>query len=423
MTFDVAIVGGGFAGVTAARDLAAAGRSVVVLEARDRLGGRTWHRPFAGTDYPVELGGTWFSLARQPPLAEEVERYGVHVVPAATRQAARWHTGGVTRHGFPVPQSEGAALERTLRSLSLASKDIDSRRDDVSVPDWLGDDLPDATRDFLFGWASFMSGADPAEVSMLEFLGIFAANDGDVWSLYDEISECFAAGTGALLNALAVDSDAEVLLSTAVTRIEERDDEVVVTTETGEGIRAAAVVVSVPMNTLEGIEFDPPLPPGLARMAREKHAGRSLKVWALVEGFPEGLLALGFGTPLQWLSAERVVTEGTLVVGFGHETAGLDLGDLNAIEAAIQVYAPGARVLSVDAHNWVADPWSRGTWLAARPGWVTEGLFDQSERRGRVVLAGSDLAEEHGGWIAGAIASGRAAAHRLVQAESPSTVP
>lgn len=423
MTFDVAIVGGSFAGVTAARDLAAAGRSVVVLEARDRLGGRTWHRPFAGTEHGVELGGTWFSLARQAPLAEEVERYGVRVVPAATRQSARWHTGGVTRHGLPIPQSEGAVLERTLRSLSLASEDIALERDDVPVPDWLGDDLPDATRDFLFAWASFMSGADPAEVSMVEFLGIFAANGGDAWSLYGEISECFADGTGALLDALAGDADSDVRLSTAVTRIEERAGEVVVTTDAGEEVRAGAVVVSVPVNTLEAIEFDPPLPPGLARMAREKHAGRSLKVWALVEGVPERLLALGFGTPLQWLSAERVVPEGTLVVGFGHETAGLDLGDPNAVEAAIQVYVPDARVLAVDAHNWVADPWSRGSWLAARPGWMTDGLFAEREPRGRVVLAGSDVAEEHGGWIAGAIASGRAAARRLVEAETPSTVP
>ena len=99
------------------------------------------------------------------------------------------------------------------------------------------------------------------------------------------------------------------------------------------------------------------------------------------------------------------------------------MADPTAVEAAIQVYAPEARVLAVDAHNWVDDPWSKGTWLAARPGWLTEGLFDGHERRGRVVLAGSDIAEEHGGWIAGAIASGRTAARRLAQAESPSTVP
>ena len=423
MSFDVAIVGGGFAGVTAARDLAASGRSVVIFEAQDRLGGRTWYRPFAGTEHGVELGGAWFSLARQPPLAAEVERYGVRVVPAAARQSARWHTDGVTRNGLPIPQSEGAALERVLRSLSLASRDINLTRDDVSVAEWLGEDVPDATRDFLFAWASFMSGADPSEVSMVEFLGIFAANGGDVWSLYDEISECFADGTGALLDALAMDADADVRLSTPVTRIEERNDEVVVATQSDEEMRAGAVVVSVPVNTLDAIDFDPPLPAGLARMGREKHAGRSLKVWALVEGVPEGLLALGFGTPLQWLSAERVVPEGTLVVGFGHETAGLELSDATAVEAAIKVYAPEARVLAVDAHNWVDDPWSKGTWLAARPGWLTEGLFDGHERPGRVVLAGSDIAEEHGGWIAGAIASGRTAARRLVQAKAPSAVP
>ncbi|MGI8605791.1 MAG: flavin monoamine oxidase family protein [Gaiellaceae bacterium] len=423
MTHDVAIVGGGFAGMTAARDLAAAGRSVVVVEARDRLGGRTWHRPFASTEHRVELGGTWFSLARQRPLAEEVERYGVRVVPAATRQSACWHTGGVTRHGLPVPQGEGAELERALRRLSLASEEIDLVRDDVSVPDWLGDDLPDATRDFLFAWASFMSGADPGEVSMVELLSILAANGGEVWSLYDEISECFADGTGALLDALAGDAEAEVRLSTPATRIEERDDEVVVITDAGEEIRAAAVVVSVPVNTLDAIQFDPPLPPGLERMAREKHAGRSLKVWALVEGVPEGLLALGFGTALQWLSAERVVPEGLLVVGFGHETAGLDLGDPSAVETAVRVYAPDARVLAVDTHDWVADPWSRGTWLAARPGWLAEGLFDGGDSPGRVVFAGSDLAEEHGGWIAGAVVSGRAAARRIVQAEASSHVP
>jgi nicotine oxidoreductase len=268
-----------------------------------------------------------------------------------------------------------------------------------------------------------MSGADPADVSMVEFLGIFAANGGDVWSLYDEISECFADGTESLLDALVGDADTEVRLSTPVTGIEDRDDEVVVTTDSGDEVGVGAVVVSVPVNTLEAITFDPPLPPGLARMAREKHAGRSLKVWALVEGVPGGFLALGFGTPLQWLSAERVVREGTLVVGFGHETAGLDLGDPSAFAAAIQVYTPDARVLAVDAHNWVDDPWSKGTWLAARPGWVTEGLFDEREVGGRVVLAGSDIAEEHGGWIAGAIASGRAAARRLVHAESPTTVP
>jgi monoamine oxidase len=54
---DVIVVGGGFAGVTAARECALRGRDVLLLEARDRLGGRTWSKSWAGTR--IELGGAW----------------------------------------------------------------------------------------------------------------------------------------------------------------------------------------------------------------------------------------------------------------------------------------------------------------------------------------------------------------------------
>ena len=73
---DVIVVGGGFAGLRAARDLADAGRNVVLLEARDRLGGRTWTRPFAGDGPPVEVGGTWFT-PEQVEVPRELERYGL----------------------------------------------------------------------------------------------------------------------------------------------------------------------------------------------------------------------------------------------------------------------------------------------------------------------------------------------------------
>ena len=68
MDADVVVIGAGFAGVAAARDLAEAGHRVVVLEARDRIGGRTWYRQIPGTDVWAEYGGMFISRETQPSL-------------------------------------------------------------------------------------------------------------------------------------------------------------------------------------------------------------------------------------------------------------------------------------------------------------------------------------------------------------------
>jgi monoamine oxidase len=74
--FDVVVAGAGFAGLRAARDLVEAGRSVLLLEARERAGGRTWTRPFAGSGPMVEIGGSWFAPAHAAVVAE-LARYGL----------------------------------------------------------------------------------------------------------------------------------------------------------------------------------------------------------------------------------------------------------------------------------------------------------------------------------------------------------
>ena len=82
---DVVIVGGGFAGVTAARECALRGRDVVLLEARDRLGGRTWSADWDG--HAIELGGAWVHW-HQPHTFSELTRAGLPV-SARTRRRAR----------------------------------------------------------------------------------------------------------------------------------------------------------------------------------------------------------------------------------------------------------------------------------------------------------------------------------------------
>src|SRR5581483_1150183 len=134
-SYDVIVVGGGFAGVTVARECALRGRSVLLLEARDRLGGRTWTADWEGSR--IEYGGAWVHW-HQPHTFSELTRAGLHVQLSDDAQRAGWYVGqqrfsgtieerdAIARRGWdrfvdgvhealPQPHDPLLALERLAR--------------------------------------------------------------------------------------------------------------------------------------------------------------------------------------------------------------------------------------------------------------------------------------------------------------------
>jgi monoamine oxidase len=139
------------------------------------------------------------------------------------------------------------------------------------------------------------------------------------------------------------------------------------------------------------------------------------KLWLHASGVPEGMLAAGWETPLHWLSAQRAHGDGQLVVAFALEGA-LDATDRDACEAALRAYAPDARVHAAFGHDWNADPFARGGWLCPPVGWESAGILERlAAPHGRVLIAGSDVASEFAGWIAGAVSSGREQARAALE--------
>jgi monoamine oxidase len=420
---DVIVIGAGFAGLVAARDLRERGLRVVVLEARDRVGGRTLSRPFPGTDRVVELGGAWFHDATQHPIREECERYGIATAQSGGDGSPRWFLGGELRQAFPETAEDRASLTAVTEAIAWAAErlptasDDELRAHDVPIADWLAPLSPTpAVRELVYARTSASGGAAPDEHPMLAILQL-VAQGVNAPSLTGGDRHHFVDGTGALAAAIAADVGDAVRFNTPVTAIRQGDGIVTVETPAGE-VTAPACILAVSINAIGQIAFDPPLEPDRTRALQQGNVCLVSKVWMLASGVPAGLSGTGWGTPFCAVSAEASVEDAQLVVAFALEGA-IQPDDRDALERALRVYTPEARVLAADRHDWVRDPWSRGGWMTEPPGWATDGTLDLLARpHGRVVIAGADIAPQFAGWIAGAIFSGRAAAVEVVSRES-----
>ena len=167
----------------------------------------------------------------------------------------------------------------------------------------------------------------------------------------------------------------EIALGTPVAAVEQDGEGVTVTTAAGDRRRAARAVVTVPIGVLPSLAFAPPLADAKRRAGERNHAGQGVKAWVIARGVPEDLCAMGQGTLLDFAGAMATCADGVLLVCFGPSAAELDVTDDAAVAAALRELAPEAEVVAVHAHDWVGDPYARGTWACCAPARCT--------RRGR----------------------------------------
>lgn len=399
----------------AARDLAECGFNVAVLEARDRVGGRAWFREFAEAGHGFEIGGAWFDPSRQQCIREEAERYGQPLMPKTAYRSIQWYTGRTLRGDPGVSEAERPGLEAALAEVRRAAHGLTTastaeiRDHDVPVSTWLERlAIGPETRDYLYAWTTAMGGAEPHMHPMLAILHALAQKD-DAYGVGVTRNVVLANGSTALADAIAADVRGNIQRATPVTAIRQLHNSVQV--ETTEGAMSAPLcILAVPINTIASIALDPSLDLARQHAVAEGNVCQVQKVWMVATGAPDRMLSYGWDTPFHAVSAEGDAGVGQLVVGFAL-TGRIDPADLAAIEAALRVYAPNARVIAASSHDWSGDVWSRGAWMSEPPGWVTSGLLDLlATPHGRIVMAGADIALESPGWMTGAIHSGRAAA-------------
>ncbi|MFI8510124.1 flavin monoamine oxidase family protein [Streptomyces sp. NPDC085460] len=430
--YDTIVIGGGFAGVSACRDLSDQGYSVLLLEARDRLGGRTWSEQRAVGDYEgiVELGGQWVWPDRQINMMSEIERYGLTTTHSSMPECYPTLLAGQYNPGpLPVPLEdvydfEKAAFKmltdahRIQRGVPLDRQNVQ----DLDIPfneylDNLG--VSDSVRGFFTFFGTILTGRYPEEISALPPLGFIAQMDHSLIRTWGVLDAYIVEGTGALIQAMADDSaGADIRLETPVASVEQNEDGVRVTTEAGDTFTAATVVVATPLACWSTIRFEPPLSEAKFTTSSERSVAYPVKVYAQVKNaprFPYMLAEAPQANGAAVIFGEHDLGEdGQLVVGFfiDHPDRDDRFGTSFAgIERFVKTMCPDAELVAYECHDWVGDQWSgRGGMAAYPPQRLSRWHSELSRPEGRVHFATSDIASTFMAWMEGAVEMGKKAA-------------
>jgi monoamine oxidase len=441
---DYCVVGAGFAGLSAARWLRDRGKSVALLEARDRVGGRAWNRT-ATDGTVVSVGGTWLGK-RQDRMFALCRELGLEVYPQYERGDTVMRLDGANRRYQRIPKvglfalfSLGLAfwrLDRMAKRLPV-DKLWDARGaqalDSSTLGAWVSSpwNVPSAAaRKLLNTTMTTLFCVDPDEVSLLGSLVL--ARGGGRFEYYVDatITETHLVDGGApeLAVRLAAKLGDALHLSSPVRSIRQDDAGVEVFSDRLT-VDARRVIVATPPLLASRIEYDPALPDAQSQLLRRMLSGSALRGITIYDapfwrsdGLSGMSVAPDLPVPVALDQSPRSGNPGILSsYMFGPQAVravALDPAERRDIWLRALAVRYGPKALSPQAHletDWAAEQWSLGGMIAHfAPGVLTNFGHALREPAGRIHWAGAERATEMHGLMEGAVRSGEAAADEVL---------
>jgi len=430
LTGDVIVVGGGVAGLAAAHRLAQAGRSVILLEARSRLGGRVHTILDEPTGHAVELGAE-FLQGRPKPLLELINSAGLTL-----QEIPEWHerANKGRRRDFPD-------VERLVDRLLGCNSD----RRDIPVAQLIRQCAGKFKPDELEAMTGYLEGFHAAD---LERFGTAALADNQAAEEQDagHIAR-LPDGYGQVVQRLADSLKPELVqicTSAVVTRLDWKPGRVQVECRTAEGeilrVRAARVILAVPLTTLkanrsaEGALFPDPDPAGWADALRHLEMGAAQHIvlrfesaWWMEQGEPPPVFLHGRGEPVPvWWTGSP--PELPFLTGWAGGPQALRLAGQTvrqliplALQSAARIFGRDARELgrqlrAAYSHDWTSDPYAGGAYSYGGVGAARARELLRRPVSGTLFLSGEGLVDEgRNATVPGALTSGIRSAEALLQ--------
>jgi monoamine oxidase len=438
---DLVVVGAGLAGLAAAREAAAAGCSVLVVEARDRVGGRVLNEDIGGGQV-VEVGGQWIGPT-QDRIAAIAEEVGVETFPTWSEgENVIEYDGRLRRYTGAIPRINPLVLleiERAQRRHNRLAKRVPLEApwaargaaglDGQTAATWMRRNVPSKPGRMLLElvveavWA-----AQPEDISLLHIL-FYIRSAGSLELLTDTEGgaqqDRFVGGSQLVPIRMAQRlGDERVSLSSPVRAIRQADDGITMEAD-GLTVRAKRAILTVAPTLAGRLVYDPPLPGFRDQLTQRMPLGTVAKCMAIYEEpfwRNEGLSGQGMSDtgPVK-LTFDNSPPGGSpgVLLGFLEGRRARELGRLSAEErrrAVVDCFARlyGPRAARPDAYVerlWAEEEWSRGCYGCHMPpgAWTSYGPALR-EPIGRLHWAGAEYATVWSGYMDGAVRSGERAA-------------
>lgn len=418
--FDVVVIGGGFAGVTAARELGADGYRVLLLEARPRLGGRTFTGKFQ--DKKVEYGGSCVHWI-QPHVFAEMQRYGkdFEEVPLVDLDATNVMvaSGEIRRI---EPSEFISEYDYAMETFCARSKELFPRPfspffnpevlalDNVSAAEHIETlGLNEIQKATLNAEMTLYGGAPTSEFSYTSFVKLFALA---AWSYHaftdsEKHYKISDGGTLGLVQAILDHSGAEVRLGKVVSNISQEQDAVRIETTDGQVVTAKATVITVPTKVYDSIAFSPALSSEKqAFISNAEMCDAACMFVRFKQNIGNTFSFCDDPNPFSAIQTEYFDdTIGTIVkVTLGRQSL-IDINDHDAVTKEMSRIFPNVDVVAISSYNWATDPFSRQGWPSYRVGWFSK-YKDMAKSEGRLYFAGGATADGWHEYIDGAVESG-----------------
>jgi monoamine oxidase len=437
---DVIVIGAGFAGLKAAQELVSLGRSVILLEAKERVGGRVKRAEVAGR--VADVGGQWVGEGHTA-LTAEAKRHGIGTYKQyETGKVVMQMLGKIVHFTGTVPRMSPLALIELFRLQRRWNREMNdvpagapwtapkaAEWDAMTLESWIVKNVrTKAAREFARlvprgAWA-----AEARQVSYLWFLDALRSGTGLDYLMGIKggaLDSKFAGGMQQVAQRMADELGERVVLGAPVRKVVQDGDGVRAITDTGE-FEAKFLIIAAPPGPLARIVFEPPLPAARDGLHQRMPMGNIIKVivaykepfWRQ-DGF-SGQVATDDDTVGLVLDDTQSEDQAVLLCfiegrhALEMSAAGTEERKQKVIASLVRFFGrKAADYIAYEDNDWMLEPYTHGYVGHMPPGVMTRFGHALREPCGRIHWAGTETAVEWAGYIEGAVRSGTRAAKEV----------